>query len=68
MKLLKYKKNIRYPKTLKVDNIEYHFVKRYPHYAMYENELGFKECFTPIQIQDVYFKKIREQEKLKAEA
>jgi hypothetical protein len=54
--LFKYKKNIRYPKILKIDDKEYHFIKRYPHYAMYENQLGIKECFTPMQVQDIYYK------------
>lgn len=36
---------MKIPKILKKDNKKYKFLKEYENYALYESNVGYKECF-----------------------
>ena len=55
-------KNMKYPKMITIDNINYYYIKEYERYAMYRSEYGIRECFTPCQVHDIYKSKFNKVE------
>lgn len=45
--------DVNYPKIMYIDGVRYYFSKEYTMYAMYVNDYGIRECFTPYQIRDI---------------